>query len=91
MSSRRPLKGLGALLVLGVLAALFAIPAGAQTGQRLGLADLSPDRLAVGGVLHSYDPAWDDGLYATTAVEEFDAVTATVYICLLYTSDAADE
>ena len=29
---------------------------------------------------HSYDPAWDDGLYATTAVEEFDAVTATVYM-----------
>ena len=80
MSWRRCLDRFGALIALSLLAALFAIPAGAQADTSPGLADLSPDRLAVGGVLHSFDPAWDDGLYATTAVEEFDAVTATVYM-----------
>ena len=51
-----------------------------QHSAPIGLADRAPDRLAVGGVLHSYDPAWDDGLYASTAATEFDAITATAYM-----------
>ncbi len=62
------------------LAAATLSPAAGQTAQRSGLAALAPDRLAVGGVLHSYDPAWDDGLYASTAAAEFDAVTTTAYM-----------
>jgi len=53
---------------------------GAIGAQGTGLGDLAPDRLAVGGVLHSYDSSWDDGLYAQTAVDEFDAITATAYM-----------
>ena len=66
-----------AILIAGMLAATMTASAGAD---ERGLADLAPDRLAVGGVLHSYDPTWDDGLYAQTAAAEFDAVTATAYM-----------
>ena len=78
--------------VFSVLATLLSTTS-VSAQNTLGLADRSPDRLAVGAVLHSYDPGWDDGVYAQTAAEEFDAITTTAYMpfgahptCLLYTS-----
>ena len=77
MAHRAPRLFVVATLIAGLLAATMTASAGAD---ERGLADLAPDRLAVGGVLHSYDPTWDDGLYAQTAAAEFDAVTATAYM-----------
>ncbi len=68
------------VLAVGMLCPLLAVQAAAQTARGPGLGDLAPDRLAIGGVLHSYDPAWDDGQYASTAAQEFDAITATAYM-----------
>lgn len=69
------------LLVVALIAAVLAASPDTTIGAaEAGLADRAPDRLAVGGVLHSYDPAWDDGLYAQTAASEFDAITATAYM-----------
>ncbi len=77
MASRVP----RVLLVSTLVAALLAVSPTATVGAAdVGLADRAPDRLAVGGVLHSYDPGWDDGFYAQTAAAEFDAITATAYM-----------
>ena len=81
MAHRAPHVFVVATLIATFLAtALAAAPLASADTANLGLADRSPDRLAVGGVLHSYDPAWDDGEYAATAADEFDAITATAYM-----------
>ena len=77
MAHRAPRFLMTAALVAALLGTSLITSAGAAD---VGLADRAPDRLAVGGVLHSYDPGWDDGLYATTAATEFDAITATAYM-----------
>ena len=77
MAHRAPRFLMMAALVAALLGTSLITSAGAAD---VGLADRAPDRLAVGGVLHSYDPGWDDGLYATTAATEFDAITATAYM-----------
>jgi len=78
MTRSGSMRAIAATLAIGLLSTL--VTTRAASAQPAGLADLAPDRLAVGGVLHSYDPAWDDGLYASTAIQEFDAVTATAYM-----------
>ena len=49
------------MAVLLVASVLVVAPASGQQPEAETLASLAPERLAVGGVLHSYDPAWDDG------------------------------
>ena len=69
-----------AMAVLLVASVLVVAPASGQQPEAETLASLAPERLAVGGVLHSYDPAWDDGRYAEFAATEFDSITATAYM-----------
>lgn len=59
-------------LALGSLPSLDA--------QESVLRDHAQEGLAVGAVLHGYDPAWDDGDYPQVAAAEFNAVTATAYM-----------
>ena len=75
------LRHKAAIIAVFALACSMLVTAPLASAQSSpGLADLAPNRLAVGGVLHSYDPTWDDGLYASTAASEFNAVTATAYM-----------
>ena len=74
-------KKLVTVLVLFALSSLSMVAlAAGQSSAPQTLASLAPDRLAVGGVLHSYDPSWDDGQYAEFAASEFDSITATAYM-----------
>jgi len=59
---------------------LTSIPGGEASAQSTRLKDVARPGLSVGAVLHSYDPAWDDGQYIQVAGEEFNAVTATAYM-----------
>jgi len=68
---------LASLLVSALLVTVTDAPASSQL-QRLK--DVTPPGLTVGAVLHSYDPAWDDGDYVQVAGEEFNAITATAYM-----------
>lgn len=71
--------------------ALWLAPISAGGAQDTTWRDVAPDGLAVGGVLHGYDPAWDSGDYADVAAREFNAVTATAYLPWIGWDDPAAE
>ena len=71
---------LSVVIALALASTVTITSVAAQAASTPTLADLAPNRLAIGGVLHSYDPAWDDGRYAEFAASEFDSITATAYM-----------
>lgn len=72
------------LIAVGLIAALIApltvLLTPSSNAQESTWSDAAPDGLAVGAVLHGYDPQWNSGDYAEVAAREFNAVTATAYM-----------
>lgn len=71
------IKRRGVLHMAAVVLWIFGATTSASAAP---LADIAPPGLAVGGVLHGYDPIWNQGDYSRVADREFNAVTATAYM-----------
>lgn len=72
---------IAAAALMALVAGLLPVtpPATAQTG--VTLADVAPDGLLVGGVVHGINEQWDLATsYRATAKEHFNAITATTYM-----------